>query len=80
VVLATSRIELMNFIRKPMMPRTPTPKIVILMDVVKSSLVGFLISFMSRPMELTKPLRDKSSVSYLRATDITEHGALLSLW
>jgi len=63
-----------------MIPKIPTPKIVIFMDMAKSSLVGFLISFMSRPIEPTKPLRDKSSVSYLQATDITGHGALLSLW
>ncbi len=47
----------MNFIRKPITPMTPTPRIVIFIDVVKSSLVGFLTSLSRRPMESRKFLK-----------------------
>lgn len=50
----------MNFTMKPMTPRTPIPRRVILVDCVKSSLLGLLISFRRRPTDPRKFLKDKA--------------------
>ena len=41
----------MNFMMKPMTPRMPIPRMVILVEVVKSSLLGLLMSLVRRLMD-----------------------------
>ena len=61
----------MNFIMKPMTPRTPIPRRVILVDVVKSSLLGLLMSFRRRPTDSRELLRGKCVVSGWLVADRT---------
>ena len=53
----------MNFIMKPMTPRTPSPKRVVFVDTMNSSLLGLLMSFRRRPTDSRKLLRGKFAVS-----------------